>query len=96
MRFTIVGSHLCLNTIYAIAKCKEAHVDFGFKDVSTSLQDLRSFLALHEHDEVYRLYRTMSDQADYVEKGKIGLPCFVFSDGTRTLELEEALKKAGA
>ena len=38
MRFTIVGSHLCPNTIYAIAKCKEAHVDFGFKDVSASLQ----------------------------------------------------------
>ncbi len=94
MKFQIVGSHLCPNTLYSIMKCKEQGAQFTFVDLSASLADLKTFLALHEHDEVYQEYRAMSGQADYRSAGKIGLPCFVFEDGTRTLDLETALKKA--
>lgn len=92
--FKIVGSHLCPNTLYAIVKCKEAGLLFQFQDLSASLGDLKSFLALHEHDEVYASFREMSEKEDYPSEGKIGLPCFVFEDGFKTLDLEEALNRA--
>ncbi|MBS6954968.1 MAG: glutaredoxin [Enterocloster asparagiformis] len=92
--FKIVGSHLCPNTLYAITKCKEAGLVFSFQDLSASLGDLKSFLALHEHDAVYASFREMSGREDYPTEGKIGLPCFVFADGHRTLDLKEAMEKA--
>jgi len=91
--FTIIGSHLCPSTIYAITKCKEAGAMFRFQDVSASLSDLKAFLALHEHDEVYQEFREMSGREDYQTNGRIGFPCFVFEDGFKTLDLEEALEK---
>lgn len=94
MKLTLVGSHLCPNTLYSIVKCKEAGVVFSFVDLSASLADLKTFMALHEHDEVYAAFREQSAKEEYRESGKIGLPCFVFEDGTKTLDLEEAIKKA--
>lgn len=94
MKFTLVGSHLCPNTLYSIVKCKEAGVAFSFTDLSASLADLKTFLALHEHDEVYAAFREQSEKDGYRESGKIGLPCFVFEDGTKTLDLEAAIQKA--
>lgn len=94
MKMTIVGSHLCPNTLYSIMKCKDAGVAFSFADLSASLANLKKFLALHEHDVVYADLHTASGKSDYVENGKIGLPCFVFEDGTKTLDLNEALTKA--
>lgn len=94
MKLTLIGSHLCPNTLYSIVKCKEAGVVFSFADLSASLADLKTFMALHEHDEVYAAFREQSAKEEYRESGKIGLPCFVFEDGTKTLDLEEAIKKA--
>lgn len=92
--FKIVGSHLCPNTLYSIVKCKEAGVTFTFRDLSASLDGLKEFLAIHEHDDVYSLFREQSGQENYLSEGKIGLPCFVFEDGYKTLDLQEALKRA--
>ena len=93
MMLKIIGSHLCPNTIYSIIKCKEAGVPFTFQDISANLSDLKSFLALHEHDKVYEYHRNMSGENDYLTAGKIGLPCFVFEDGCKTLDLDEVLKR---
>ena len=94
MKMTIVGSHLCPNTLYSIMKCKDAGIAFSFADLSASLADLKKFLALHEHDDVYSDLHAASGASDYVESGKIGLPCFVFDDGTKTFDLNKALAKA--
>ena len=90
----IVGSHLCPSTLYAIFKCKDAGITFRFQDLSASLADLRGFLALHEHDKVYAAFRESSKEKDYHETGKIGLPCFLFEDGYKTLNLDEAIERA--
>lgn len=92
--FKIVGSHLCPNTLYSIVKCKEAGVSFVFRDLSASLDGLKEFLSLHEHDQVYQLFRGQSGKENYLSEGKIGLPCFVFDDGYKTLDLQEALERA--
>lgn len=92
--FRIVGSHSCPNTLYSIVRCKEEGLAFKFVDLSGSLDAMKEFLALHENSEVYREYREMSGNDDYVSNGKIGLPCFVFDDGFRTLNLNEAITKS--
>ena len=94
MRFELIGSHLCVNTMYSLVKCREAGLDFYFTDLSASLLDLKVFLSLHEHHEVYAARREESALPDYVEEGHIGLPCFRFEDGTVTLDLAEAMRKA--
>lgn len=94
MKITIVGSHLCPNTLYAIVKCKEAGLMINFVDISASLGSLKRFLVLHVHHEVYAPCRELSAREDYLQNGKIGLPCFVLEDGAETLELDTALQRA--
>ena len=95
MRLQLIGSHLCPNTLYAVMKLKETSATFTFCDISASLTDLKRFLALHEHGDVYQKQREMSGRKDYLSAGQIGLPCFVFEDGYQTLSLTDALEKAG-
>ena len=82
MKVTVIGSHLCPDTLYAIQKLKEADADLSFVNISAALADLKTFLAIRESDALY----------DEVRKnGGIGIPLFVLEDGTRTLDLEKAL-----
>lgn len=92
--FKIVGSYLCPNTLYAITKCKDKKLTFVFQDLSASLGDLKHFLALYVNDDIYEFSRNLAGKEDFVINGKIGLPCFVFEDGFKTLDLEEAIAKA--
>ena len=82
MKVTVIGSHLCPDTLYAIQKLKEADADLSFANISAALADLKTFLAIRESDALY----------DEVRKnGGIGIPLFVLEDGTRTLDLEKVL-----
>ena len=82
--FTMIGSHLCPNTLYAITKCKDAGLSFAFKDISASLSDLRDLLVLRDKEPCF---------VAFVKEGKIGIPCFVMPDGTVTLDLQKVLDK---
>lgn len=90
MELTLYMSHLCPHCINAIKMLEDAGVHFKKKDITSDLGYLKEFLELRE-DPSYRktLFRTV------VAEGKIGVPCFVFSDGTKYLLPEEALKKLG-
>ena len=82
MKVTVIGSHLCPDTLYAIQKLKEADADLSFVNISAALADLKTFLAIRESNALY----------DEVRKnGGIGIPLFVLEDGTRTLDLEKVL-----
>ena len=82
MKVTVIGSHLCPDTLYTIQKLKEADADLSFVNISAALADLKTFLAIRESDALY----------DEVRKnGGIGIPLFVLEDGTRTLDLEKVL-----
>lgn len=82
MKVTVIGSHLCPDTLYALGRLVEKKVEIDFKDLSASLPDLKVYLARRESDPLYTAVR---------EKGGIGIPCFVREDGTATLDLEEIL-----
>lgn len=83
MKVTVVGSHLCPDTLYALNKLVEARADIEFKNISASLPDLKVYLKLRDTEAMYEKVR---------ENGGIGIPCFILEDGTKTLNLEDVLK----
>ena len=85
MNVTVIGSHLCADTLYALNKLMEAGVKVEFRNLSASLADLKTYLALRENNAVFDGPRS---------RGALGVPCFVLEDGSLTLELQEVLKKA--
>lgn len=83
MNITVIGSHLCPDTLYVLNRLSAAKAEIDFKNLSASLSDLKAYLALRESDPVY---------ADIRENGGIGIPCFILEDGTVTRDLETVLK----
>lgn len=84
MKVTVIGSHLCQDTLYALCKLREKNVEIDFKDISAALPDLKVYLAIRESEPQYEAVRA---------GGGIGIPFFVLEDGTKTLDLEEVLNK---
>lgn len=84
MKITVVGSHLCPDTLYALNELRGKNIEVDFKNLSASLPDLKEYLALRDGLEIYSEIRNM---------GGIGIPCFILEDGTKTLDLNEVLEK---
>ena len=82
MKVTVIGSHLCPDTLYALNKLVEAKADITFQNLSASLPDLNASLAQPESSPVYEGPKA---------NGSPGIPCSVREDGTVTLELEQVL-----
>ncbi len=80
-KITLYGTMLCQDTIYAIMKLKEAGVTVEFHNMMNDFADLRTFMTLREDDPVYA----------GLGKDVIGIPLFIFEDGSKTLSLTEAL-----
>lgn len=83
MKVTVIGSHLCPDTLYALNKLSEAKAEIEFKNLSASLPDLKAYLALRDQEELYQAVKA---------GGGIGIPCFILEDGTKTLDLGDVLK----
>ena len=83
MNVTVIGSHLCLDTLYALNRLSEAGAEIDFRNLSASLSDLKVYLALRQDSPVY---------ADVRENGGIGTPRFLLEDGTVTRGLQAVLK----
>ena len=43
MKVTVIGSHLCPDTLYALCKLTEKQADIDFKNLSASLPDLKQY-----------------------------------------------------
>ena len=83
MKVTVIGSHLCPDTLYALNRLSEARAEIEFKNLSASLPDLKAYLAQRDNNPLYAAIRA---------NGGIGIPCFVLEDGSTTLDLNEVLK----
>ena len=83
MKLTVIGSHLCPDTPYALNRLSEAKAEIEFKNLSASLADLKAYLALRQDSPAC---------ADIRENGGIGIPCFVLEDSTVTRNLNAILK----
>lgn len=82
MKVTVYGSHLCPDTLYAINQLMSKGVDMSFKNIPAALPDLKEFPAIRENDAIF-------DNAK--KNGGLGIPCFVFEDGTRTLDITRVI-----
>lgn len=83
MKLTIYGSHLCQDTLYGLLKVKEAGAQVEFHNITASLPDLRTFMTLREIDPIYA----------EVGKERLGIPLFIYEDGSKALELDEVLRR---
>ena len=83
MKVTVVGSHLCPDTLYALNKLVEAGAEIECKKMSASLPDLKVYLALRDSEPMYEKVKA---------GGGIGIPCFILEDGSKTMDIKEVLK----
>ena len=84
MKLTVIGSHLCEDTRNSLEVLKGKNVEVVFENLSESLDSLQKYLSVRETSEMYAGVRAA---------GGIGIPCFVFEDGTKTLDLTVILSK---
>ncbi|GLC82200.1 glutaredoxin [Lacrimispora brassicae] len=84
MKVTIIGSHLCPDTLYALNQLIALKASVDFKDLSADLKDLKVYLAVRDTEPAFEAVK---------RNGGIGIPFFVLEDGTKTLNLEEVLEK---
>lgn len=84
MNVIVIGSHLCPDTLYALCRLREKNAEIDFKNLSSSLPDLKAYLAVRENEPQYEAVRA---------GGGIGIPFFELEDGTKTMDLDEVLKK---
>ncbi len=84
MKLTMIGSHLCQDTLYAMIKLKEKGAVIDFQNISAFFPALKLFLQKRENDPVFEPVK---------QEGKIGLPFFILEDGTETFDLDFVLKR---
>ncbi|MGN0158615.1 MAG: glutaredoxin [Brotaphodocola sp.] len=84
MKITMIGSHLCQDTLYAMMKLKDRGVELDFHNIATDFPSLKEFLKLRENDPMFDVVKA---------RDGLGIPVFVLEDGTKTLDLEEVLNK---
>lgn len=83
MQIKVIGSHCCPDTLYALNQLAAAGVEIDFVDILASHADLKQYLALRDSDPLYAEIRGTE---------RLGIPCFVKEDGSKTLDLKELLK----
>ncbi|MBS5063365.1 MAG: glutaredoxin [Hungatella hathewayi] len=84
MKVTVIGSHLCPDTLAALNQLIGVGADITFKDILSCHADLRAYLDLRDNSEVYAEIRGTE---------RLGVPCFVCEDGTVTLDIQAVLGK---
>lgn len=82
MKVTVIGSHLCVDTLAALNKLSEAGAEITYRDILSCHADLRAYLHLRDTSETYAGIRGTE---------MIGIPCFIKEDGSITLELKDVL-----
>lgn len=82
MKITVVGSHLCPDTLYALNQLTAAGAEVDFQDILSCHEALKAYLHIRETSPLYKNIRGTA---------RLGVPCFVREDGTMTLDLHEVL-----
>ncbi len=83
MKITVIGSHLCPDTLYALNQLTGAGVEADFKDILSCHGALQDYLEIRESSPLYQEIRGTR---------RLGVPCFVREDGSMTLDLKEILE----
>lgn len=82
MKITVIGSHLCPDTLYALNRLSGAAMEVDFQDILSCHQALQNYLQIRETDPLY---------AEIRGTRRLGVPCFMREDGSITLALNDIL-----
>lgn len=83
MKITVIGSHLCPDTLYALNQLAAAGVEVSFQDILSCHAALLTYLSIRENSELYASIRGTQ---------RLGVPCFQREDGSLSLELKDILE----
>ncbi|HIW36105.1 MAG TPA: hypothetical protein IAA30_03915 [Candidatus Treponema faecavium] len=82
MKVTVIGSHLCPDTLAALNRLSEAGADVSFTDILSCHAALQEYLQIRESSPLY---------AEIRGTRRLGVPCFVREDGFMTLDIHDIL-----
>lgn len=77
MKVTLIGSHLCPDTIDAMNKLLAAGCEIEYRDILSCHSDLRFYLALRDSSPAYAEIRGTE---------RLGVPCILDGEGNITLD----------
>ena len=83
MKVTVVGSHLCPDTLYAYSSLLQQGLKLILRIFYPAMQILKQYLNLRDNSDLYAQIRGTEC---------LGIPCFIKEDGNVTLDLSEVLK----
>ncbi|MBQ9179440.1 MAG: hypothetical protein IJ132_01405 [Firmicutes bacterium] len=86
MKVKIYGTPICEDTVDALAKLDAKGIEYEYVNFIEDTEKLAEFLKIRDTEAIY---------APVKERGGIGMPLFIFEDGTMTLDTDEALAKLG-
>ena len=82
MKVTVIGSHLCPDTLYALNQLTASGAEADFQDILSCQDALKTYLNIRETSDLYAQIRGTQ---------RLGIPCFVREDGSMTLNISEIL-----
>lgn len=80
MKVTVIGSHLCKDTVDALEILKDKKIKIEFLNISEDLTSLKKYLSYRETEDMYEEIR---------KSGKIGIPLLILEDGTKTFDVDK-------
>lgn len=83
MKVTMYGASICDDCVAAqefITNREDIQVEY--KSITETIHNLKEFLAYRDHEAIFEEVRAT---------GKVGIPFFVFEDGTQSFDLYESL-----
>lgn len=83
MKVTIIGSHLCPDTLAALNKLSAAGAEIDYKDILSCHADLKEYLKLRDTNALYEEVRGTE---------RLGIPCFVLENKELTMDIEKVLE----
>lgn len=83
MKVTIIGSHLCPDTLAALNKLSAVGADIDFKDILSCHADLKEYLKLRDSNALYEEIRGTE---------RLGIPCFILANNELTMDINKALE----
>lgn len=84
MAVKMYGIKSCHDCVDAENLLKEKKIAYEYLDFANEALHLKSFIELRDKDPFFEEVR---------ENGYIGIPCFIYEDGTMTFDINDVLEK---
>lgn len=85
MKVTMFGSNFCQDTLFAMQELKAHGIAINFMNISTNFPALKAFMNKRMSDPIFE---------PVIKNDGIGMPFFVFEDGSESLDYKEVIARA--